>query len=805
MFKCFVCLEEFATTPTLVDHLKIIHLLSSKNELQCKQFDCNQKFCGFRNLRRHLENTHKFDEHFHVGLKSRNCETPAESTQICNESVVAELICNSRTSDPDASSDTEQHIKTLVRKSLLLSLELYAQNSMPRNLVVKIQNMISDLLSSISIQLETLTNDRLQQNDLMSIIQFCKDPFKNFQTEHLFFKTLKEHNLYEYPKECIVDSIISGKIVSGNPTLTEKKCNIYIMPLTFQFRVLFELPGILEATLKNTEKHLSGNRLENFASGKLFKLKVKLCNSKYVIPYILYFDDFQINNPLGGHTHSICACYYSFPTMPQYLLSKLDFIFNAAFISTKELKICGNEMAFHHLVKELIQLENGIEIKTRTGYIKVHFVLGVIVGDNLGLNTILGFVQSFNAKRYCRICTRCKNDMQKDCCEEPEYFRNKDNYVKDLLANNFTETGIKSLCIFNELRSFHVTDNIYFDIMHDIYEGVGVYDVCNILNALISENLITISILNNRKDLFQYGDTEVGNISPPINPNNLNSCNLKMTARESLHFINFLPLLIGDLIPRNNSHWKLLILLVEMVDLLLKPSYTLAELDHLQNVISKHHMLYKSLFGTTLKPKYHFLVHYITAIKNCGPLKYLWCMRFEAKHKAAKIYFNSITSRMNPAYSLSVKAGIQFAKFLQDYESGLKSSYEFEAIENLDLTAQHYYSKITEIDINNCKSVSISNDLVFKGNIYKKSYYLTYKIGDILKLFRIIHFICENKQIFILCKLIEINQFDEHFQSYEVGNQKEEYCIKHIDFFTSQPLHIYQINNGKTYVKNNYL
>jgi len=64
--------------------------------------------------------------------------------------------------------------------------------------------------------------------------------------------------------------------------------------------------------------------------------------SKTVIPYILYFDDFEIINPLGGRTFPLCGCYISFPTFPSHFRSKVIFIFQIAFMSSAAIKKCGN-------------------------------------------------------------------------------------------------------------------------------------------------------------------------------------------------------------------------------------------------------------------------------------------------------------------------------------------------------------------------------------------------------------------------------------------------------------------------------
>jgi len=99
-------------------------------------------------------------------------------------------------------------------------------------------------------------------------------------------------------------------------------------------------------------------------------------------------------------------------------------------------------------------------------------LVGLILGDNLGLHSILGFSESFVAKFPCRIC-RC----QKQVCHEQiqqldQTTRNKVNYASDLLINDLSYTGIKECYVWNDLVSFTVTDNFCVDIMHDMLEGV---------------------------------------------------------------------------------------------------------------------------------------------------------------------------------------------------------------------------------------------------------------------------------------------------------------------------------------------
>lgn len=94
---------------------------------------------------------------------------------------------------------------------------------------------------------------------------------------------------------------------------------------------------------------------------------------------------------------------------------------------------------------------------------------------------------------------------------------------------------------FFKFASFCVTDNFVFDLMHDVYEGICIYDVCNVLLGLLECNIISISDLNGRKQLFQYGETDIKmHQFLYIDFKRLTQYNIKMTASEMKCFINFI-------------------------------------------------------------------------------------------------------------------------------------------------------------------------------------------------------------------------------------------------------------------------
>ncbi|XP_050530892.1 uncharacterized protein LOC126899759 isoform X4 [Daktulosphaira vitifoliae] len=120
----------------------------------------------------------------------------------------------------------------------------------------------------------------------------------------------------------------------------------------------------------------------------------------------------------------------------------------------------------------------------------------------------------------------------------------------------------------------------------------------------------------------------------------------------------------------NNPIWLFLINFIEMIDLLLLSNFNDQIILNVQNHITYHNNKYVELFQDKLKPKHHFLIHYCNIIRKSGSLKFVWCYRFESKHRQLKAYSKNITSRVQLPISLAIKYSIHFS----DYNLNLKNS-----------------------------------------------------------------------------------------------------------------------------------
>lgn len=126
-----------------------------------------------------------------------------------------------------------------------------------------------------------------------------------------------------------------------------------------------------------------------------------------------------------------------------------------------------------------------------------------------------------------------------------------------------TETGISQPSVFNSVPSFHVTNNLAVDIMHDLYEGVCHYDLSHILSYLFEKKYLTLCE-NERKSLFDYGSMDIRNISQPIDADHISRSKFNTLASEMRCLIHYITLIIGEKVPPGDVVWHFLTNLVNI-------------------------------------------------------------------------------------------------------------------------------------------------------------------------------------------------------------------------------------------------
>lgn len=175
------------------------------------------------------------------------------------------------------------------------------------------------------------------------------------------------------------------------------------MPTNRVLHKFLELPSIYDYIISFIKNEEQRTDIEFIFRTTLRKNILKNSSDKTVLLVVKYFDDVEINNPLGTHRglKKLGAKYYTIASIPFEYSSKLENILLAQLhmsINHKDNEgYSQNDIIFSEMIDEIKDLcENSITINKSGINKQVYIALTEIIGDNLGLNTILGYTASFN-------------------------------------------------------------------------------------------------------------------------------------------------------------------------------------------------------------------------------------------------------------------------------------------------------------------------------------------------------------------------------------------------------------------------
>jgi len=241
-----------------------------------------------------------------------------------------------------------------------------------------IQSLLTPMVSILKNVVKSEVKEPLSLSKFDNILTAMSNPFQFCTSEYILLKWLVANDLISKVKQFTIHNEIRPVQNLGETVYDEKQTKGALLPLKLQFKKYFEHGHNFQNQLNKLKKlQLSSeNNITNFVQGKLWKLKI--CNhssDKILIPYFLYIDDAEINNPLGSHAmfQQISAIYYSFPLAENS--SKLSNIFLSGLIKSLDLKEFGNDLCLQTLICEINCLENdGLDIVTECGSFHVHFI-----------------------------------------------------------------------------------------------------------------------------------------------------------------------------------------------------------------------------------------------------------------------------------------------------------------------------------------------------------------------------------------------------------------------------------------------
>lgn len=636
----------------------------------------------------------------------------------------------------------------------------------------------------------------LQALDLTSSFIFKK--FEKINSHYKRSKLFKSHPLYVAPQEMAVGTRFE---------IERDKQNMVAIPQRIQST--FEYVSLID-TLKSLFKrddfksqyfeHNSVNQskhtcvdgvYERFCCGKKYKNTELFQTNKDSLQIQIATDDFEPCNPLQSKSgsHKICAVYFVIRNMPAEYLSKLKNIYLICLCNSNDLKTKQTDFnnIWTLIVNDISHLENvGIDIGNN---VNIKGTIAYLSFDNLGGNTSLGLVESFQSYFYCRICELPKDKCQLLTKEDPKILRNRNSYnaqlaIVDMSEKvNYSQTkGIKRLCVLNDLKYFHMIENISVDIMHDLNEGTipfimkRLFDRCIALKVFTEKELIK---------LIRFYD--FGRLNSKNKPSQLaiDKKTLGQNGAQSRCLFLHLPFILSKY--KTNYHlaemWICIKSLLKICQIAYSSKIIESEVVILENEIHVHLNSIQKNFKCKLTPKHHLLTHYCSVIRTMGPLLPMSMMRFESKHK----YFKDNIRRSNNFININRSLTLKHQEFMSKQENGYEDEMTTGAKKILCETFTHDHAHIFASEITH-KSIAFEvkwlryNGIMFKQGLMILNASVVFEIIKILCIDNIYNLFCnkydnygldkysnslEIKQCFpITCRLIKFKEL-EHGKIYE--------------------------------------
>lgn len=609
------------------------------------------------------------------------------------------------------------------------------------------------------------------EESLNSTKSYVIQKIKSVSTRRLREKKMKKQERYVAPNEYAIGlkwkTRKSQMSDLPNHQLEQNKFQYIHIDKTLES--IFKQPEFVKNYIEHNQSHVCVPGVyKYFCCGQTYRLH-EVFRNKNVIQLQLGIDDFEVCSPLKSKTgvHKICAVYLQIRNIPPEISSKQNNVAIVAICKTHDLKAESEyfDNISNLIVDDLKKLEkDGIEIE---GIGTLKAVLTNICSDNLGKNMVYGLHESFVADYYCSICELNKSECQKTVKQLAEKFRSKLFYYNYFSSLNRDESidvsitkGIVRYCPFNDLKNFNIFDNVYVDLMHDVYVGIIKFFLKEFFEYCAKNNVLTKRKMMKIIRDFNFSVSNRRNVPSIVN---FDKVNFNQSAAQIGCLMLHLPFIFFRFYEKLINIWPVMESLLQCIQILNSTEIREIDVNRLESMIEKHLTGMKNCFKITLKPKHHFLTHYPTVIRRQGPVKHFWMMPFESKHKyftnlvkQTQNYIN-ITKTMAETHQLDycLKPFVMPEVSASVFKEKFRSHFEFNSYESL---CCNFFKN--EIDSVHKLKFFIYNSVKYSEGFMIVHNETLYEIKSTLQL---------DQKYYLLCEEYETLRFSHECNSIVIG------------------------------------
>lgn len=751
----------------LAAHLKHTHgilLTSRQGGFLCGQNGCKKTFKLFSSFRRHIIKQHGYRNKAYTHIKQN--ETNQDDTNHEKEEISV-----------DRNTERNFDVKAAAAKMVA---DLRSNHSFTGAAITKVLDVFSvfmkDFANYAISEAEAVFRDfniplDAPKVDLFKSKIYIEEPFEGLMSLNGQIEALKKHCNYIEPVE-----IPLGLRREQTTNSMTGETKIHNVKETFQYvPIINVLASVLSnSTIKNyvdSETSSSDRILRNFRDAESFQNNPFFQKYPQALRLQLYYDDVSVNNPLGSKVfaHKIGAFYYTIQNIPSEYNSMLGAIHLLLMCNTSDIQKYGMTKVLAPFLHDLQKLESddGVDIILNDQNYKLRASIACFCADGMAAHQVFGFL-SPSARHFCRLCMITREQLHGGT--NTEYAkRSKDLYNDHVLmvaTNRELEsaTGIRENSALHASKYFHCTDNYVFDPMHDLLEGICPMEIKLVLKYYICDKkYFDVENFNDRIHLFAYGIPEAKN-KPSANftlAKLRNVCDhaLPQNAIQMWCLMRVFPFLVSDKIPDDDKHLSLILLLNRILEIVLSPQLNMGILPYLHELINDHQELFKRLFpDTNFINKHHHLRHYCECIKMSGPMRNIWCMRFEGKHNVFKKHANVCGNFKNLPKTMARLCQISQSSYW-GLDNQLPLKLKCEKGSNKFVKETLCRKNLLELGFSDSDTVFVADKIILFGTAYYINFFIAIendfvsgfdpvfaKIVEIVILHDEVHFYCQKWQ-----------------------------------------------------------
>lgn len=400
-YFCFICKEIFTKISDLLFHLIYLHTKVTEFKC-CLNPNCTSTYSSLDALRKHL----KQEKCLINSALQINESIPIENDPIDSGTDLIPNQTNNNITETETVCSRDNDEFNLKQFQSILESFVFKLNStgLPNTTIDLIIEFARDLSSdTVKLCIKYLNNRKmLLQNasDASELLHFLESSFENCTTVYKRRKLFDTKSIYIKPIELATYIRYNNRFQSDSniPIIKPVQSTFIYIPIIDSLNSILQNPEVFDFLTK--KPNTNNNIIADYTDGSNYKNSTAFSENDLNIFIQIFYDDFEVVNPLGSKTgvHKIGAIYFSIRNFPPYLLGKLNNIFLLSLFYQIDIK--NNELSYNDILKPIVRdigiLEKGIDINNRT----IKGSLVSICYDNLGANYLLGFSKSFSASFF---------------------------------------------------------------------------------------------------------------------------------------------------------------------------------------------------------------------------------------------------------------------------------------------------------------------------------------------------------------------------------------------------------------------